>query len=129
MAKHLASPYWPGRRSAVWKKLKPVQELPAVIIGYEPGRTGVRSLLVAAPRHGSLRYVARLRSGLRERDRTELAALLAQRQRQRPIIPCATRGAWVEPELYCRVRFLGWTASGRLRSASFAGLLTPVAST
>ena len=122
MAKHVASQYFPGRRSPAWKKIKPVQELPAVIIGYEPGRTGVSSLLVAAPWQGNLRYVARLRRGLSDRDRTELAALLAQRRRPRPILPCPHQGVWVEPELYCRVRFLGWTANGRLRSASFAGL-------
>jgi bifunctional non-homologous end joining protein LigD len=45
MAKHLASPYRPGRRCALWKKLKPWKYLPAVIIGYVPGPQGVQRLL------------------------------------------------------------------------------------
>ena len=56
MAKHLASRYLPGRRSAAWQKIKPIQSLCAVIIGYRPGRRGAgtfRSLLVAAPGKGA----------------------------------------------------------------------------
>ena len=37
MAKHRASRYYPGRRAAAWKKIKPVQQLPCTIIGYQPG--------------------------------------------------------------------------------------------
>lgn len=125
MAKHLSSRYLPGRRSAAWKKIKPVQHMPVVIIGYEPGTLGVRSLLVAALWQGSLRYVARLRSGLSLRARQELAALLKARRCRQPVVPCAESGPWVEPELYCRVRFLQWTVAGKLVGASYAGLLTP----
>ena len=36
----------------------------------------------------------------------------------------AERGTWVEPELFCQVRFLEWTHAGRLRGASFQSLLS-----
>jgi DNA ligase D-like protein (predicted ligase) len=125
MAKHLASPYRPGRRSAAWKKIKPKRRLPCVIVGYVPGRHEFRGLLVAAPHEGKLQYVADLRVGFTEAARTEVQALLAGRERSRPVIPCPEKAVWVEPELYCQVRFLDWTSHGRLRGASFAGLLRP----
>ncbi len=123
MAKHLASPYRPGRRCALWKKLKPWKHLPAVIIGYVPGPQGVRRLLVAAQQQGQLRFVAELQSGLSAAWRQQLAGLLARRCCSEPALPCRRRALWVRPELYYQVRFLGWTRDGRLRHARFTGLL------
>ena len=123
MAKHLASPYRPGRRCGFWKKLKPWSYVPAVIFGYVPGREGVRQVQVAAVREGQLRFVAELGSRMSAACRQQLAAVLAGRGCSRPAVPCTRRALWVRPELYCQVRFLGWTSDGRLRHASFAGLL------
>ena len=123
MAKHLASPYRPGRRCTSWKKLKPWKYVPAVIIGYVPGPQGVRRLLVAAQQQGQLRFVAELESGLSAAWRQQLAGLLARRGCSEPALPCRRRALWVRPELYCQVRFVGWTRDGRLRHASFTGLL------
>ena len=36
MAKHLASRYLPGKRSAAWRKIKPALTLPCVIVGFVP---------------------------------------------------------------------------------------------
>ena len=127
MVKQLASPYRPGRRCAFWQKIKPWTCLPAVIFGYVPGRQGVRRVLVAAMQQGQLRFVAELRSGLNAAWRQQLAGLLASRSCSRPVVPCRRRALWVRPELYCQVRFLGWTSGGRLRDASFAGLLPTLA--
>jgi bifunctional non-homologous end joining protein LigD len=126
MAKHLASPYRPGRRCSLWQKIKPWQCLPAVIFGYVPGRAGVRSVLLAARHHEQLRFVAELGSGLSTPCRQQLAGLLAGRVCDRPAVPCRRHAVWVRPELSCLVRFLGWTEGGRLRGASFAGLLPTV---
>jgi ATP-dependent DNA ligase len=127
LAKQLASAYRPGRRCCFWKKIKPWAYVPAVIIGYLPGRQGVRRLLVAAVQEGQLRFVAELRSGLSVVLREQLAGLLAGRGCRHPVVPCRRQALWVRPELYCQVRFLGWTSAGRLRGASFAGLLPAVA--
>jgi ATP-dependent DNA ligase len=125
MAKHLASRYLPGRRSAAWRKIKPVRSLPCVIVGFVPGRDGCRRLLVAAARDGPLRYVATLHAGGRAAAGADWSAVLATRVRPRPVVPCPGRGVWVEPDLFCQVRFLEWTRAGRLRGASFQGLLGP----
>jgi ATP-dependent DNA ligase len=124
MAKRNDSAYWPGRRSPAWRKIKPVELLPCVIIGYHARRDGVACLLVATVRQGSLRYVGRLIGGWRADAGRELARRLAGlRRRTRPLVACPRGACWVEPELYCRVRCQGWTYRGRLRHGVFAGLL------
>jgi len=123
VAKHLASPYLPGRRSSAWRKIKPARLLPCVIVGFVPGRQGVRHLLVAAARDGQLQYVASIRCGFTPAVRTRLDALLPGLIRAQPVVHCPERATWVQPEVYCQVRFLEWTHAGRLRGASFQRLL------
>lgn len=123
MAKHLDSRYLPGKRSSCWLKVKPGQRLPGVIIGWQPGATGLGGLLVAAPWGGVLRYVANVRAGFTDQDRRRLPTVLAGRGRPRPVVPCPHRGFWVEPDLVCEVNYLEWTRAGRLRGASFQRLL------
>jgi DNA ligase D-like protein (predicted ligase) len=123
MAKLQTSRYLPGRRSSAWRKIKPAQVLPCVIIGYTPSREGCHSLLVATAHLGPLRYVAQVSSGLSDRLKCELGRRLTQRRRLHPVVACPHKAVWVEPDLYCRVRFLQWTPKGHLRSASFRGLL------
>jgi bifunctional non-homologous end joining protein LigD len=124
VAKHLASDYRPGQRSAAWRKIKPTSVLPCAIIGFTPGPDGFASLLVAAPHAGHLRYVGELTGGFRTVVKVDLTRRLAQRRRSRPIVPCSKHAVWVEPDLYCQVRFLRWTPHGRLREAVFHGLLS-----
>ena len=123
MAKHQRSRYVPGQRCASWKKIKPAHLLPCVIMGYTSCRAGLHSVLVASAAQGPLRYVAQLTCGFGARQKIELSRLLAQRHRTRPVVACPRHAIWVEPDLYCRVRFSQWTVHNRLRSASFAGLI------
>jgi bifunctional non-homologous end joining protein LigD len=121
MAKRRASRYQPGRRSRSWRKIKPVQRLPCVVIGYTAGRAGVHRLLLATLRAGVLCYVGLLHAGLDVRARVELARRLAVLHRSRPVVPCPGPARWVEPELYCQVQCHGWTLHGHLRDAVFCG--------
>jgi ATP-dependent DNA ligase len=124
MAKLQGSAYWPGKRSRAWRKLKPAEVLPCVLIGYRAHRDGVACLLVATVRQGTLRYVGRLTSGWGADAGWALARRLAGiRRRTHPVVACPHAACWVEPELYCRVRCQGWTSQGRLRHGVFAGLL------
>jgi len=125
MAKHLGSCYLPGRRSSCWLKIKPTETIPCVIIGYIPSRDGFPSLLVAAQRDGVLDYVGEVSCGLSREEGARLARLLPARVCSQPIVPCRKKAVWLKPELYCQVRSLGWTQSGRLRGASLAGLSEP----
>lgn len=123
MAKHQSSHYLPGRRSATWKKIKPTLVLPCVIIGYTLSPDGLRSLVVASEHEGALRYRGQVTSGFSNLWKTELARRLAARRRPQPVVSCPRHACWVEPEFFCRVRFLQWTPLGHLRGASFAGMI------
>jgi ATP dependent DNA ligase C terminal region len=119
----LSSPcfYLPGRRSSAWRKIKPSQVIPCVIIGYTADRDGIERLLLAAVRDGALRYVGHVTRGLRASQAADLARRL--RRRAQPVVPCRHHACWVEPEVYCRVQCQGWTCHGHLRHAVFRGLL------
>ena len=95
----------------------------AMIIGWQAGVCGLRGLLVAAPWSGRLRYVATVRTGFTDAERRRLPAVLAGHRRARQVVPCPYRGLWLEPELMCQVNYLEWTRAGRLRGASFHGML------
>jgi DNA ligase D-like protein (predicted ligase) len=123
MAKQQSSRYLPGKRSSSWRKLKPAQVLPCVIIGYTPARSGWRSLLLAAVHQGNFRYVGQVACGFTAQEKVTLGRRLAQRQRPQPVVACLETAVWVQPELYCRVHFQQWTPRGHLRGASFGGLL------
>jgi DNA ligase D-like protein (predicted ligase) len=121
VAKHRASPYRPGQRSPAWKKIKPTQLVPCVIVGYRLVRRRIHSLLVATVHDGGLRYVGQVRCGFGAALEAELTERMLARPRSHPVVSCPTKGNWVEPELYCRVRFQDWTAHGRLRHPVFDG--------
>ena len=123
MAKHLASSYLPGRRAASWKKIKPTHTIPCVVIGYVPARRGFRSLLLAARRQGQLQYVGQVCGGLPKSEWLRISKLLSERICDEAAVPCPHKAVWVEPDLIGKVRFLSWTSKGRLRGASFAGLV------
>src|SRR5262249_62026302 len=56
LAKDLGSAYQPGQRSRAWKKIKPTQILPCVIIGYRLGRRGVPPRLLASGAVGGVPF-------------------------------------------------------------------------
>jgi len=72
-----------------------------------------------------LDYVGEVSCGLSREEGARLARLLPARVCSQPIVPCRKKAVWLKPELYCQVRSLGWTQSGRLRGASLAGLIEP----
>ena len=123
MAKNQTSSYRPGKRSSSWRKIKPEEMVPCVIIGYHAGPDGIERLLVATVRQGMLGYVGQLTRGLPACVRDELTRRLAARRRPRPVVACPHAACWVEPELYCRVHCQGWTCHAHLRHAVFRGLL------
>ena len=128
VAKRLDSPYLPGRRSSAWQKVKALQRLHCVVIGFvpEPGQArGFKSLIVATDDGGELRCVGRVGSGIGDAERRRLDTWLWSHLRAEPIVDCGpdVAGRWVEPELYCTVSFLERTRDGMLRAPVFLGLV------
>jgi bifunctional non-homologous end joining protein LigD len=129
VAKRLAGGYASGRRNGSWIKIKRRLRINAVIIGYiEKEGDDFQCLLVASnglpgEEGGPLRFVGRVGGGFTQAVRSRINALLRQHPRMSPLVPCAEKGSWVEPGLYCAVSFAELTAAGLLRAPVFEGLI------
>lgn len=125
VAKRLDSPYLPGQRTDAWQKIKPVQTVHCLVLGYEADAKGeFKSLIVATDVDGELRCVGKVGSGIGEDERKKLRALLSARRAARPLIDPGMPGEWVEPGIYCLVSYLERTANGNLRAPVYRGLVT-----
>jgi DNA ligase D-like protein (predicted ligase) len=131
MAKRLDSPYLIGRRSGLWRKVKPRQSGVFYIMGYTPGE-GWRealfgSLAVGEMSEGRVRYVARVGTGLTEEMLAHLLERLKPLETGEATRVAGRGGArlvrWVRPVLRCRVSFMERTGSGALRAPVFEGLV------
>lgn len=125
VAKRLDSRYLPGQRTDAWTKFKKTHTALCVIVGYIPdGRADLRSLVIATEADGVLVCVGRVGSGLDVATRRALAERLAPLRRDTAVVRCRLQDAqWVEPEVYCRVKYLERTEAGDLRAPVFAGLV------
>jgi DNA ligase D-like protein (predicted ligase) len=142
IAKRKDSIYQPGERSADWVKLKLERQQEFVIGGYRPaGSQGVDALLVGYYEGRDLRFAGKVRAGLVPHVRRELRKQLEPLEIDEcPFVnlPDAKSSRWsggitadqmsemhwVRPKLVARIRFVEWTAEGRLRHAAFLGLRT-----
>jgi bifunctional non-homologous end joining protein LigD len=132
VCKRLDSVYRPGRRSEDWIKVRAEHIQEVVIGGYTPGKGGrslaLGALIVGIPEAGGLRYAGKVGTGFSDAHLKELATRLAKLRRKTspfstPPPPADVVGAtWVRPVLVGEVKFNDWTASGRLRQASWRGL-------
>ena len=124
MAKRLASPYQPGKRSQDWIKIKKSLKLDLVVGGYIPGK-GERSsyfggLLLGAYEQGLLYYVGRVGSGFTEAELAEITGSLVQRDSPPFTNPPATPEVrWTEPLMVVQVSALEVTEDGHLRAPVF----------
>jgi bifunctional non-homologous end joining protein LigD len=124
VAKRKDSLYLPGRRTSDWIKIKRSEVLECAIIGFEPsGKRDFRSLFLAALQEGQMRFVGKVGTGFDANLRRRLNELLWNSIRPGPWVSCKIRGLWVEPGLYCRVKYLEQTARGELRSPVFLELI------
>lgn len=132
VAKRLASPYRPGRRSDEWLKIKNMRTQEVVIGGYTVGdgrrEATFGALLVGIPVDDGLAYAGSVGTGFDDRTLDELTARLRRLEQGgspfvTPVDPRQARSArWVRPELVGEVRFGHWTDDGRMRHPAWRGL-------
>lgn len=130
VSKRLDENYRAGR-TQVWLKSKcrPGQEL--VVGGWRASPTGhFKGLLTGVYRDGELIYAGSVKNGFGEREVRLLAPRLKALERKRsPFMgkpqPTASGGDrlhFAEPHLVAQADIAEWTASGRVRQASYKGL-------
>jgi bifunctional non-homologous end joining protein LigD len=140
VAKRRDSLYEPGERSDDWQKLKLDNQQEFVIGGYRPGTNGIIDvLLVGYYDDSGLRFAGKVRAGFVPHLRREIARALNPLHINRcPFVDLPNSKSsrwgggvtademremqWVKPEPVAQVRFVEWTAEGRLRHAAFLGL-------
>jgi bifunctional non-homologous end joining protein LigD len=123
VAKRLDSQYFPGKRTDCWLKMKRCETITAVVVGFIPeGSRDFGALIVATEINGALASVGKVGSGFTERVRRQINDFLWTHLRETPVVPSRTRGTWVEPKLYCLVRYMERTPGGQLRAPVFGGL-------
>jgi bifunctional non-homologous end joining protein LigD len=137
IAKRKLSVYAPGERSDDWQKVKLENQQEFVIGGYRPGTNGIiDALLVGHYDDGGLRFAGKVRVGFVPHLRRK--ALKPHHVDDCPFVDLPNSKSsrwgggvaagemremqWVTPELVAQVRFVEWTAEGRLRHAAFLGL-------
>ena len=131
IAKRLASPYQPGRRSPAWVKVPLTTTVEVVVAGYKAGgrRRSVTSLLLGMyDANDRLVYVGQVNSGFTDDALRDLQERLQElRQPNSPFGAPAPRqqarqAEWVRPVLVADVTFRSWTPDSRLRQPSWKGL-------
>lgn len=132
VAKRLDSPYVSGKRSPLWRKIKVVHDVDAVIVGWRPGSGGrsgsIGSLVVALyDSAGQLRYVGSVGSGFDQRSLNAMQEILAHYATDRPSldaaqVPDARMVNWVDPVLVAVVEYREVTSAGHLRAPVFKGM-------
>jgi len=134
VAKRLDSPYQPGRRSELWRKVKNLRTQEVVVGGWKPGKGrregGIGSLLLGIlDERAGLVYAGNVGTGFTDAALDDLAATLRPLARATSPFggagvprPEARDARWVEPVLVGEVAFGEWTPDGRLRHPSWRGL-------
>jgi bifunctional non-homologous end joining protein LigD len=140
IAKRKDSPYQAGERSGDWVKLKLDRQQEFVIGGYRPaGSQSVDALLVGYYEAGKLRFAGKVRAGFVAHSRRELALKLkplhvaacpftdlptdSSSRWGGGVTPDEMRDMrWTQPTMVAQIRFVEWTADGRLRHSFYLGL-------
>jgi len=132
MAKRLDSPYYPGKRTDAWRKVKNVRRQELVVGGWTRGegnREGhLGSLLVGYYDETGLRYAGHVGTGFNAKTLADMEkALEPLARKDSPFadkVPTAyaKKSTYVEPELVAEVEFTEWTRDGKLRHPSYKGL-------
>ena len=126
VAKRRDAVYQPGKRSALWLKIKATQTAELVVGGYTKGkgaREPLGALLLGYWAGSKLQYAGHVGSGLTDGIVAGLRKRFTDIERktspfsEKP--PLHRPTTWLEPQLVIEVTFTDWTPEGMLRAPVF----------
>ena len=139
IAKRRGSVYESAKRSSDWQKLKLENQQEFVTGGFRPdGRSSIDALVVGYFEGKQFKFAGKIRAGFTPHIRGQLRRHLEPlRAEECPFADLPTSRSrwgggitaeemrefiWTRPQLVAQIRFVEWTAEGRLRHAAFLGL-------
>ncbi len=134
IAKELGSRYEQGKRSWAWLKIKNLNTVDAIIVGYTEGE-GERkaffgSLVLAAyvPDKGELIYIGNVGTGFDKKTLKKLIKKMKKLKTEKPALSeeqqerIKEKVTWIKPELIAEIKYLELTKDRELRAPSFLRL-------
>lgn len=125
IAKKEKSFYAPGTRSVDWLKIKAFKTLDCIIVGYFQDKLNLSSIAVGAYEKGEIRFLGRVGTGFKDKQRTEIYDMLKGSEIDKPDFefPVEYAGTtWTQPKYVCEVKYLEIGSQGMLRNPVFLRL-------
>jgi bifunctional non-homologous end joining protein LigD len=124
MAKDASSHYVPGQRLGLWRKIKFLKTIDAIILGYTHEKRSISALALGVYHNGELRYIGGVGTGFTEDFLADLSKQLGKIKTTKAPVPYdgPKDYTWVKPKLVCEVEYLQLTKSKSLRAPSFIRL-------
>ena len=129
MAKETDGKYYPGHRSSTWLKIKMIDTIDCVIVGYVQKKRSVSSLALALYQRRGLHYIGQVGTGFTEDEVAKLYAKLSKiKSKKKPIVDNVPRTMkdiiWVRPKYVAEVKYLEFTRHNRLRATAYVRIRT-----
>jgi DNA ligase D-like protein (predicted ligase) len=124
MAKRAGSIYEQGRRSDAWIKIKALQTVDCVIVGFTSQKRTISALALGLFLDHELRYMGRVGTGFTETYLERLRSVLDPLVIAEPPVKGYPNYPiiWVRPELVAEIEYLQLTGDGYFRAPSFRRL-------
>ena len=127
-AKEIDGKYYPGHRSATWLKIKMIQTIDCVIVGFTQKKRLLSSLALALyDKEGDLKYIGHVGTGFSEDEIEKLYKKLSKiKAKRKPItntVPTTIKNIiWVHPRYVAEIKYLEFTRHKRLRAPAYVRL-------
>jgi bifunctional non-homologous end joining protein LigD len=124
MAKEAESIYYPGRRVDTWRKIKFVETVDCIIIGYVQEKRAISALALGLYNKKKIVYMGKVGTGFTENDIKMLYEKIEKiPQTHAPSLTKNIRSViWIKPQLVCEIRYQEITKDGHFRKPVFIHL-------
>jgi DNA ligase D-like protein (predicted ligase) len=119
IAKKINSKYEEGKRSSSWLKIKNLNTIDAIVIGFTKEKREISALVLAAYHKGKLIYIGRVAAGINDEIIRELSKKLKKIKKAPTQIKTRKKIYYVKPQIIVEVKYLQMTKNFQLRAPVF----------